>query len=231
MASAQPAGVQRPTASAAVRFAARRPQPTLRARVAHRSGVARAGISAFLVAGLPVAVLEADSPVAAFGDSRSERPDLVLFQYATGEGAYACRILDSLVPRPAIVALVDDPARVAAADCHAAGADAAIAIDTISHDSLVLAVEHALAGTGPVAIGFPRRPDPEAAQPSGPLAGLTRRERELLYLIGEGLSNREIAALLTLSAKTVENHRASLARKLDTTSRAGLMRLALEAGA
>jgi two-component system response regulator NreC len=49
----------------------------------------------------------------------------------------------------------------------------------------------------------------------------------MLYLIGQGLSNREIAESLVLSIKTVEAHRANLSRKLNVRSRAGLMRLAL----
>jgi DNA-binding CsgD family transcriptional regulator len=56
---------------------------------------------------------------------------------------------------------------------------------------------------------------------------LTPREREMLFLIGEGLSNREIAESLVLSVKTVETHRANLSRKLNVRSRAGLMRLAM----
>jgi DNA-binding CsgD family transcriptional regulator len=61
----------------------------------------------------------------------------------------------------------------------------------------------------------------------GLTAGLTRREREMLFLIGEGLSNKEIAESLVLSVKTVEAHRANLSRKLNVRSRSGLMRLAL----
>jgi DNA-binding NarL/FixJ family response regulator len=61
----------------------------------------------------------------------------------------------------------------------------------------------------------------------GPVSLLTPREREMLYLIGQGLSNREIAETLVLSVKTVEAHRANLSRKLNVRSRAGLMRLAL----
>ena len=49
----------------------------------------------------------------------------------------------------------------------------------------------------------------------------------MLFLIGEGLSNKEIADSLVLSVKTVETHRANLSRKLNVRSRAGLMRLAM----
>jgi len=49
----------------------------------------------------------------------------------------------------------------------------------------------------------------------------------MLFLIGEGLSNRDIAEVLGLSVKTVEAHRGNLSRKLNIRSRSGLMRLAM----
>jgi DNA-binding CsgD family transcriptional regulator len=49
---------------------------------------------------------------------------------------------------------------------------------------------------------------------------LTKREREVLALLGEGLSNREIAARLVVSPKTAENHVSSVLFKLDLTGRA-----------
>ena len=57
---------------------------------------------------------------------------------------------------------------------------------------------------------------------------LTDREREVLVLIGEGKTNAEIARILCISQKTVDKHRASLMEKLNVSSRAGLIRYALQ---
>jgi two-component system response regulator NreC len=57
---------------------------------------------------------------------------------------------------------------------------------------------------------------------------LTDREREVLALIGEGKTNAEIARILCISQKTVDKHRASLMEKLNVSSRAGLIRYALQ---
>ncbi|MEM7409173.1 MAG: response regulator transcription factor [Myxococcota bacterium] len=59
---------------------------------------------------------------------------------------------------------------------------------------------------------------------------LTRRERTILQLIGEGDSNREIATRLGLSRRTVDTHRTRLMRKLQIHKTAGLVRLAVREG-
>ena len=52
------------------------------------------------------------------------------------------------------------------------------------------------------------------AQPSG-IAALTDREREVLQLVAEGQSSKEIASILGISLKTVDSHRSNLMEKLD----------------
>ena len=59
---------------------------------------------------------------------------------------------------------------------------------------------------------------------------LSTRQSEILQLVAEGHTSREIAELLGLSPKTVENHRARIMDKLDIHTVAGLVRYALKTG-
>lgn len=63
-----------------------------------------------------------------------------------------------------------------------------------------------------------------------PFSLLSGREREVLHLIAEGLSAKEIAAQLEISTKTVEAHRTSLMRKLGVRKATELVRYALRHG-
>ncbi|UCF07020.1 MAG: response regulator transcription factor [bacterium] len=59
---------------------------------------------------------------------------------------------------------------------------------------------------------------------------LTKREREILQLIAEGYTSKEIAEDLFISRKTVENHRANIMNKLEIHDTAGLVRYAIKIG-
>ena len=64
--------------------------------------------------------------------------------------------------------------------------------------------------------------------PSGPPGDLTERELDVLRLIALGHTNNEIAAQLFLSVRTVETHRAHIQQKLGLSTRAELVRYALD---
>jgi DNA-binding NarL/FixJ family response regulator len=74
--------------------------------------------------------------------------------------------------------------------------------------------------------GFLRNPD----LAPGLLAGLTARQREILQLVAEGRSTKEIASLLEISVKTVETHRTQLMERLGIHDVPGLVRLAIREG-
>ena len=65
---------------------------------------------------------------------------------------------------------------------------------------------------------------------SHPLPDLTARQREVLQLIAEGGSTKDIANTLKLSVKTVDTHRSELMRRLDIHDVAGLVRYAIRTG-
>jgi DNA-binding NarL/FixJ family response regulator len=69
--------------------------------------------------------------------------------------------------------------------------------------------------------------NPEAG---GPRANLTNREREILLMVARGQSTKEIAASLGISAKTADNHRTNLMRKLNLHDIARLTRHAIDSG-
>jgi non-specific serine/threonine protein kinase len=74
--------------------------------------------------------------------------------------------------------------------------------------------------------------DWETSSPEARIAsnGLTEREREVVILIAQGKSNSEIAAGLVLSKRTVEKHIANILSELGLTSRAQIVRWAIEQG-
>ena len=59
---------------------------------------------------------------------------------------------------------------------------------------------------------------------------LTPREREVLQLVAEGKTTKEVAKLLGISVKTAESHRTRILKKLDTPNTAGIVRYAIRRG-
>jgi DNA-binding NarL/FixJ family response regulator len=82
--------------------------------------------------------------------------------------------------------------------------------------------------TDTVIAGFSRRP--HATATPGAQTTLTPREEEILRLVAWGYSNKEIAAQLGLSVKTVETHKANASQKLGLQHRIDIVRFALLRG-
>ena len=101
-----------------------------------------------------------------------------------------------------------------------------------SNDELVRAVAEVAAGrrylSPPLSaedIEFEKRADAK-----DPYELLTRREREVLGLVAAGKTSAEIAAQLSISARTVEVHRANLMRKLSLRNQADVIRYTFQRG-
>lgn len=72
---------------------------------------------------------------------------------------------------------------------------------------------------------------PASNGPTGTIAGMSQRELEVLQLVADGHSNRDVGEHLGLSALTVKSHLARIARKLGTGDRAEMVIMAMRAGA
>ena len=104
-------------------------------------------------------------------------------------------------------------------------------------DELAVALRAAAAGRSYISpsvsghlVAELRRPAGEGGERASAWQALSSRQREVLQLIAEGHSTREIAQLMHISPKTVETHRAELMRRLDIHDVAGLTRFALREG-
>lgn len=106
---------------------------------------------------------------------------------------------------------------------------AAVAGQTVLHPDVARRVMESLNNPG----ARPAPAAPPLAYPSGEhpaLAPLTDREREVLTLIAQGLTNQEIARRLYISIKTVQAHRANIMEKLDLHDAVELTKFAIRTG-
>jgi DNA-binding NarL/FixJ family response regulator len=77
---------------------------------------------------------------------------------------------------------------------------------------------------------FMQKSRPLSEQFSSPGELLTTREREIIKLIAEGKSSREVAELLFISSRTVQHHRANIMKKLNIKKTADLVKYAIQKG-
>lgn len=96
----------------------------------------------------------------------------------------------------------------------------------------VILARRLVAGAIRLLISRPHSPAPPDASPdfSEKLMRLTPREKQVLSLVVEGLSNKAVARQLDISPKTVEIHRANVMRKMETSSIGALIRLVVSTG-
>ncbi|MFF7969891.1 response regulator [Streptomyces sp. NPDC007905] len=190
--------------------------------------VVRRGLADLLDAEPDISVVgDADTAEHALARGPALRPDVAVLdvRLPDGDGISVCRELRSRMPRLACLMLTSFDDEDALLDAIMAGA-AGYVLKQINGSDLVSAVRTVASGQSMLdpattaRLMHSLRADP-AGPPSLPpeLAGLSPRERDILALIGDGLTNREIGKKLYLSEKTVKNHISRLLAKLGVQRR------------
>jgi DNA-binding NarL/FixJ family response regulator len=157
----------------------------------------------------------------------SDRPDVVVMDFAlpSMNGAVATRRIAAEAPGVAVLILSMHPEPAYVRNCLDAGARGYLLKNAIDLE-LVDAVKSVAAGK--------RVLDPRLALPSESAGdappALSSRELEVLQLIVNGKSNKDIAAMLGLSANTVSVHRANIMQALDIHNTAELVVYAIRRG-
>jgi DNA-binding NarL/FixJ family response regulator len=177
-----------------------------------------------------VVVAAASSGREALDLAQRLRPDLVLLDLSLpdmpGLDVLAGLRSEPESPRVLVLTIHDDDDVVL--EAVRAGAEGYV-LKTASREELLAAVRRVGAGGhafDEVVIGaLLRRETPRAG-----VAELSGREREVLQLVAEGLTNRDVAARLFLSADTVNGHLDNIYRKLGVSDRAHAVAVALRRG-
>lgn len=215
--------------------------PKIRVVLADDHTLLRQGIRMLLEAQPDVLVIgEATNGREAVEAVRQLLPDVVLMDISMPElsGLEATRIIKKELPQTQIVILTMHETEEYIAQILQAGATGYVLKQAADHD-LIEAVRIASRGdtylypkiANRLVSDYLKRL--EAGAPDeydAAYESLTQREREVLKFIAEGHTNKEIAEILTLSIKTVENHRYSLMNKLNAHDRGELVRYAIRVG-
>ena len=189
--------------------------------------VVRQGLSAMLDRrpGLQV-VAEAGTVAEAVDAARRYRPDLVIMdvRLPDGSGIEACRDIRAELPETRVVMLTSYPDEEAVIAAIIAGASGYLLKQVRARD-LVAALEAVGRGESlldPAVTGKVLERMRRIASSDQPdeLAALTQQERKILAFVAEGMTNKEIAAQVFLSDKTVKNYVSSILAKLNLERRA-----------
>ena len=204
------------------------PEAPLRIVLADDHAVVRTGLKLLLTqAGMEIVAEAGDVPTA-LRYVLGHKPDvLVLDLNMPGEPSLPAipQFLENS-PETHIVVLTMQQEPQFAREALKAGATAYV-LKEAADDELVQAIHAAREGRTYVNPSLGAR---LATEPSGPPGGLTDREVDILRLIALGHTNTEIAEQLFLSVRTVETHRAHIQQKLGLSTRAELVRYALDHG-
>ena len=196
----------------------------------------RAGVRRILADLEGVAVVgEAADGLALLELLKTEAPDLILLDISMPNlrGLEAIRAIKKLCPRSHILMLTMHKEEEYLAQALALGASGYL-LKQEADPELIEAVQRLRAGRTYLSpqLGdlvpdlLRRRREPGGEAPEV----LTQREREVLKLLAEGKTSKEIADLLYISLRTVQNHRANIMRKLKLRRTADLVKYALQKG-
>ena len=163
--------------------------------------------------------------------ARELRPDVVLLDVVmpgpSGVDTAAEIRLESPDSRILMLSMQDDPSYVRQA--FASGA-AGYVLKDAADTELVEAIRKVFGGEQYVHPALGARLVAEPEKDAGPVDSLSDREREVLKLLALGHTNQEIARHLFVSVRTVEAHRAHILNKLRVSTRAELVRHAIDTG-
>lgn len=207
----------------------------LRVMVVDDHPIWREGVARDLTeAGLSV-VATADGVAAAGRRAAAVQPQVVLMDMhlPDGDGAAATAAVLDAAPETKVLILSASDERDDVLEAMKAGATGYL-VKSASAAELLAAIESTAAGVpvftpglAGLVLGEYRR----LATDSGPdVPTLTERETQILRQVAKGLTSREIAARLSISHRTVDNHIGAALRKLQLGNRVELARYALEHG-
>jgi DNA-binding NarL/FixJ family response regulator len=202
----------------------------IRILIADDHDIVRAGLRRILEAHANWEVVaEAGDGKDAIRKAVETKPDIVVIDSSLPmlNGTEVTREIRSRLPTTEVLIFTMHDNERLIEDLLSAGARGYV-LKTDAKQYLVEAIE-ALAAHKPYFTGKVSKTllDAYLARPRVEKGPLTNREREVVQLIAEGYTNKQIANLLHLSLKTVETHRAAILRKLDASSTADLVRYAI----
>jgi DNA-binding NarL/FixJ family response regulator len=212
------------------------PEPAIRVFLVEDHNLVRAGIKSLLenLPGIEVAG-EAANGREALRIMRQEPPDIVLTDIAMAglNGMETTARIAKDFPEVRVIVLSMYANEEYVLQALRAGA-AGYLVKEAATSELELAIRAVARGDtylSPAVSGkVIERSRSRAARPTSSLDRLTSRQREILQLIAEGRSTKQIADTLTLSVKTVETHRAQLMSRLEIYDVPGLVRYAIRVG-